>query len=158
MLGTLLSAAHVLPTPVRAADSLFARLVAATERGDHAGLAAVLAEEALSSAATIIAADGRSAGGAIRHGVPVEKIARRLAGCVVERWRDVDSDSGDAFVLWRCPNSRVQSDPCYFHVYRASMLDSRFHPANLLVHQMAQRDVARCGQIIVPPPQIESAR
>ena len=134
-----------------ASGSLFAGLVDATSRSDRAALIRFLSTETLSSSTIRVAEGNRLDGGEMRHGVPVAEIADKLQGCNVKQWRDVGSEQGDAYILWECPTRRVPETNCYFYSYRAAMLDRRYHPANLFIHEMPSWD-ARCGVGRVAPP------
>lgn len=150
----LVSGLLAIGAPAEASDSLFAQLVEATTISDPQALAHVLSTETLSTSTVTVGTDNRLNGGPMRHGVPVEEIADKLNGCTVKQWRDEGNKPGEAYVLWECPTKRVPENECYFYSYRAAMLDPRYHPANLFIHQMASRDYARCGRILVPPPRL----
>lgn len=146
------SALLAIAAPVKVSDSLFAQLVEATASSDRLALTRLLSSETLSSSTGTVGKDNRLNGGPMRHGVPAAEIADKLNGCAVKQWRDTGSEQGKAYILWECPAKRVPGNDCYFYSYRAEMLDPRYHPANLFVHEMPSRDYKRCGQVLIPPP------
>lgn len=137
--------------PAYATDSLFARLVKASLKNDRASLARVLSTETISASTGQVLADNRVNGGAMRHGVSSNELARKLVGCAVKECRDAGNEQGPAYILWKCPTRRAPENQCYFYSYRAEMLDPRYHPANLLVSEKPTWD-ARCGARLVAPP------
>lgn len=139
---------------VSAERTVFERLVSATQASDWDALLEVLETETLSTSTISATQDNRLiVTRKMQHGVHAEAIAQKLQGCVIEKWRDVGSKWSKPFVLWQCPSSRQSDNECYFRVYRASMLDPRWHPENLFVHEMARRDIARCGHALPRPSQ-----
>lgn len=90
----------------------------------------------------------------MRHGVSPAEIVDKLNGCSVKQWRDIGSEEGRPYIQWECSEKRVPDNGCYFYSYRAEMLDSQYHPANLFILGMPSRDVGRCGRVIVPPPRL----
>jgi hypothetical protein len=136
--------------PAQASESLFAQLVDATSNSDQNALVRLLSTETLSTSTGSVDQDNRLSGGTMRHGVPAAEIAGKLQGCSVKQWRDSGSERGRPYILWLCPTKRVRENDCYFYSYRAEMLDGRYHPPNLLVHEMPSRD-PRCGPILPPP-------
>jgi len=137
-------------SPAAASKSLFAQLVEATSASDRRELSRLLSTETLSTSSGMVGPDNRLSGGPMRHGVPVAEIAAKLEGCAVKQWRDIGSDQGKAYILWECPTKPFPGNDCYFYSYRGEMLDPRYHPANLFIHEMPSRD-KRCGSILVPP-------
>lgn len=152
MLGILLLASLESVTPVAPPDSIFAELVAATERNDEDAMTRLLGSETLSTSTGSVDDDGRLSGGPMRHGVSAIGIAKKLRGCAVERWQDRDSRFARAFVLWECPSSRVPGNDCYYYSYRAARLDPDSSTSNLFVHELPKRDLERCGRFLPPPP------
>ena len=141
----------VAAPPAFGAESLFAKLVDASSKSDQRALANLLATETLSTSTITVEKNNSLKGGSMRHAVPAAELAAKLQGCVVKQWRDTGSQYGQAYILWNCPTKRLPDDECYFYSYRAAMLDTRFHPANLFVHEMPSWD-SRCGQRLPPPP------
>jgi hypothetical protein len=135
-----------------ASDSIFAKLVAATESSNWDEITRILGTETLSASTISIGSDNRLVGGPLKHGVSAREISEKLKGCSVQRWGDVGYKWGGPFVLWECPTKKLPENKCYFRIYRASFLDPRFHPANFFVHEMAERDIKLCGSILPPPP------
>jgi hypothetical protein len=138
--------------PNQTPPSLFAQLVTASARSDKGALTRLLETETLSTSTITVTDGNRLRGGLMLHGVSAVEITTKLQGCAVARWRDVGQQPKDAFVLWECPSKRVPRTDCYFYSYRASMLDTRYHPGNLFIHEMPSWD-GRCGVRIPPPPQ-----
>lgn len=133
-------------------ESIFAKLVLATESSNWEEVTRHLETETLSTSTVSIGSDNRLVGGTLMHGVSAHEISEKLKGCSVQRWADVGFKWGGPFVLWECPTKRLPENKCYFRIYRGSFLDPRFHPANFYVHEMAERDIKLCGIIIPPPP------
>jgi hypothetical protein len=149
----LAGALLTLAAAVQASESLFAQLVEATSNSDQKAVTRLLSSETLSTSTGSVDQDNRLSGGPMRHGVSADEIAMKLNGCSVKQWRDSGSEQGQPYILWLCPTKRVPENDCYFYSYRAEMLDPRYHPPNLFVHEMPSRD-PRCGPFLPPPPRL----
>lgn len=138
--------------PSTATNNLFAELVRATDSSDTTELARVLETQTLSTSTISVSEDNRLSSGQMKHGVSAAEIAEKLNGCKVKQWQDLASRFREAYVLWECPTKFVGENKCYFRTYRASMLNPRFHPPNLFIHELPHRDYERCGSFLPPPP------
>ena len=153
-MGRILILISLMGIAVSAAvsDSIFAKLVAATESSNWNEITGLLETETLSTSTISIGSDNRLVGGPLMHGVSAREISKKLKGCSVQRWGDVGYKWGEPFILWECTTKKLPENKCYFRVYRGSFLDPRYHPANFFVHEMAERDIKLCGTILPPPP------
>jgi hypothetical protein len=145
------STLHLVAPPAPEPD-LFASLVAATERHDQKALLLLLSNYRLSTSRGTVGPDNYVKSGQIRYDVSATVLAGRLQGCFVKRWNHGPNAWLGPSVLWHCPAERVPENPCWFYTYRAQMFEPKDGPPSLLLAAMPDRDVAKCGAIVPPPP------